>query len=545
MVLYVLALASLLLHGARGQAGAPAAPSLESLQAQLEAARATLLPPTCTGPTAFLQFQRAAGTASGGHWVCIEPVSSSTAGDWCAADGAGGVACDQKPPALARPPRCQPPGGVKLFYSGAAGWLCSCAAGFRGVSCNISDGAASGGISSCQPTPCSPPQGTETYAYDANTGVMACRCAPGYAGAPCVYVGAPPPLPPAPPGGYSPPPPAPPPSPPSPPPAACTAYATLTDVWRGIVLPGLSPEWGFGQGHCDGSYTNTAPYVLAAGSWYRFDAGAYGDAVYLPEFEPPGRSCYADVVPYLVGGHPSVADGVVSRELCFSGARCGSTVPAGWDTSVQVLNCGAYYVYKLPLLQCPGGLGNAYCATSVPPGTKAPLSPPNPPPLPPFPPLPPLPPLPAQCSSYTALSDVWRGITLPGPSAAWAAVQGPWGNCDQSAVPRGWYRFDAGAYGEAAYLPEFAPPSRSCVADAIPYLVGGHPSAADGVVSRQLCFSLQFTQWCGTDVPAGWDTSVQVLNCGTYYVYNLPPLICGPNNGYAYCATSVRPGAAA
>ncbi len=162
----------LLPRGAHGQQPAPAPPpppllSLASLQAQIAAARELLLPPTCTGPTAFLQ--RAAGAAGGGRWVCVQPVSRATAGDWCAADGTGGVACDRPPPALAAPPRCLPPSGTKLLYSSVAGWVCNCAAGFTGASCDIADATAVGGV--CQPVPCAPPQGTGTFVYDNSTGI--------------------------------------------------------------------------------------------------------------------------------------------------------------------------------------------------------------------------------------------------------------------------------------------------------------------------------------------------------------------------------------
>ena len=47
---------------------------------------------------------------------------------------------------------------------------------------------------------------------------------------------------------------------------------------------------------------------------------------------------------YLFDGHPSVAEGIVSRTVYF---ECSSD--AKYDPiSIEVLNCGDYYVYHLP-----------------------------------------------------------------------------------------------------------------------------------------------------------------------------------------------------
>ena len=46
---------------------------------------------------------------------------------------------------------------------------------------------------------------------------------------------------------------------------------------------------------------------------------------------------------WLSGGHPTVADGQVTRTVCFSsGYRC-----CYYSTSIKVRNCGSYYVYYL------------------------------------------------------------------------------------------------------------------------------------------------------------------------------------------------------
>ena len=58
---------------------------------------------------------------------------------------------------------------------------------------------------------------------------------------------------------------------------------------------------------------------------------------------PPLYRCNTNAPGWLNGGHPSVADGQVTRQVCFnwSGLCCHGTV------NVQVRNCGSYYVYYL------------------------------------------------------------------------------------------------------------------------------------------------------------------------------------------------------
>ena len=56
---------------------------------------------------------------------------------------------------------------------------------------------------------------------------------------------------------------------------------------------------------------------------------------YLSTYNPTG---------YLFDGHPSVPEGIVSRTVYF---ECSSN--AKYDpVSIEVLNCGDYYVYHLP-----------------------------------------------------------------------------------------------------------------------------------------------------------------------------------------------------
>ena len=542
-----------------GTCASPPPPlSLSSLQAQLDALH-NVLPPNCTG-SSFLQR-----TAAGG-WSCVTPVLNTGSGSsgWCRATANGGaVTCDAPPPSV--PPNCMPPGGKVLgFNSTTGGWMCTCNAGWSGPTCTTS----SGGVTGCAaPPPCT---GNWTGLYQFVNGAAVCVCGDGWGGSDCSVLKSsiPPPLPPLPP-------PLPlsprPPQPPFPPLAAqCSEYTVLSDAWRYITLPAPSGMWGFNQayGNCD---------MNLASGWYRFQVNASGVGAYLPEFRAPPRSCVADLMPYINGAHPSVNDGQVTRQLCFalssnsiSADQCYT--PSGTNVTIQVLNCGSFFVYQLSPLYCPSA-GNAYCATNIPPGVPAPIPPPPPspppspspsPPPPPLPPPspkppapppppkppqppggwssppPPQPPLPASsatvCSgNVSLLSDSWRSLST-GTNSLWGVYQA-YGNCDGSLVP-GWYRFQAGLYGEATYFPESLTPSKSCVADVVPYINGQHPSVADGIVTRQLCFSLYGSNQCPLGVMP--NAAVNVINCGSFFLYYLSPLVC-PSAGSAYCATTVPP----
>ena len=68
--------------------------------------------------------------------------------------------------------------------------------------------------------------------------------------------------------------------------------------------------------------------------------------------------CHAHGVSWLNGAHPSVGDGKVTREVCFSwsGNCCGV------KTNIEVINCGLFYVYKLVSTST---CSYRYCGTDV------------------------------------------------------------------------------------------------------------------------------------------------------------------------------------
>ena len=88
-----------------------------------------------------------------------------------------------------------------------------------------------------------------------------------------------------------------------------------------------------GDGHkCDNS--------LGEG-WYRFANGKY-----LNERCVRYHYCDTDNPGWLVGGHPQVAEGIVSRQVCF-GKSAAPSCSCTYQTDILVRNCGSFYVYKL------------------------------------------------------------------------------------------------------------------------------------------------------------------------------------------------------
>ena len=75
--------------------------------------------------------------------------------------------------------------------------------------------------------------------------------------------------------------------------------------------------------------------------WYRFQ-GAAGDR--MPDKCVLGFRCGTTHPGWLNGTHPTVADDVVTRTVCFS----GKTNCCLWQNMTKVKNCnGSYYVYEL------------------------------------------------------------------------------------------------------------------------------------------------------------------------------------------------------
>ena len=123
----------------------------------------------------------------------------------------------------------------------------------------------------------------------------------------------------------------------------------------------------------------------------------------------------------------------------------------------------------------------------------------------------------SECQNYGSLNSYTRKITYSYSIGSY---------CDSGIGP-GWFRFERSA---GTRMPTSCPPINRCGTHATGWLNGGHPTVADGQVSRQVCF--HWTLGC-----CYWSTNIKVRNCGSYYVYYLngtPGTACS----LRYCGTN-------
>ena len=119
-----------------------------------------------------------------------------------------------------------------------------------------------------------------------------------------------------------------------------------------------------------------------------------------------------------------------------------------------------------------------------------------------------------ECRNYGSLNTADRMITY-----------NSFVGCDNGIGP-GWFRFEGSA---GTRMATSCPPTGRCGTSAPGWMNGGHPTVADGQVSRQVCF-----HWSGSCCL--WSTNIKVRNCGSYYVYYLSgtPGYCN----LRYCGTN-------
>ena len=120
----------------------------------------------------------------------------------------------------------------------------------------------------------------------------------------------------------------------------------------------------------------------------------------------------------------------------------------------------------------------------------------------------------SECQNYGSLNSTDRKITYPVSTFY----------CDNGIGP-GWFRFEGSA---GTRMPTSCPPYGRCGTAATGWLNGGHPTVADGQVSRQVCF--HWKSGC-----CQWPTNIKVRNCGSYYVYYLNGT---PTCNLRYCGTN-------
>ena len=115
------------------------------------------------------------------------------------------------------------------------------------------------------------------------------------------------------------------------------------------------------------------------------------------------------------------------------------------------------------------------------------------------------------CNNYTVLSEADRaqGHTVINASNY---------RCDRDDLVPGWYRFQ-GAAGDR--MSDKCVLENHCGSRWSGWLPGAHPTVAERVVTRYVCFSSSY--YC-----CDWYENIRIKNCDTYFVYELstPYFIC-------------------
>ena len=107
----------------------------------------------------------------------------------------------------------------------------------------------------------------------------------------------------------------------------CKNFTSLTDADRKNLYPRNSPHLPKND-------------ILLGPGWFRFQ----GDAgTKMASSCPPVESCNTAAPGWLKDQHPTSAEGIVGREVCFHwGHDC-----CLWSTIIKVRNCSSYMVYHL------------------------------------------------------------------------------------------------------------------------------------------------------------------------------------------------------
>ncbi|XP_067219980.1 uncharacterized protein [Chanodichthys erythropterus] len=244
----------------------------------------------------------------------------------------------------------------------------------------------------------------------------------------------------------------------------CYNYTTLDEYWRDIWQDPFQ-------------YSDHNDSAVEWSGWYRLYLN--GKSAQMSEWCVSYIGCGGDVGLNLNGSHPSLEDGVVTREVF--GSYMNSYQCGGYRSApIQVNACpGDYYVYKLvkPDLSI---YKPSYCAVSFQNISSDP------------------------CYNYESLDRPWRANNESGKFI-----------CDSDFSWNGWYRFFY--FGLDIRMPETCASSYSCNAFQSLSLSSSHPQIEDGVVIMKVQTGAYMRGSCEYK-----SKPIRVKACpGNYYVYEL------------------------
>uniref|UniRef100_A0A672QKQ0 Uncharacterized LOC107595185 n=1 Tax=Sinocyclocheilus grahami TaxID=75366 RepID=A0A672QKQ0_SINGR len=253
----------------------------------------------------------------------------------------------------------------------------------------------------------------------------------------------------------------------------CYNYNVLDDPWRATYNQHSS------QIMCD--------TWVSWNGWYRLFI--QGQSVQMPDTCVDEYSCGTHAPLWLNGGHPTVEDGVVTRDVC-----------GHWDNNccyfqsnpIKVKACpGDYYVYEFVsptyIIYCSIIYKSVFFVFILLESTTSSSDP---------------------CYDYNTRDEYWRDIRQSSYQYN--------GHDDTHVEWSGWYRLYLN--GESAQMSEWCVSNTGCGGETGLYLSGSHPRVEDGVVTREVLGSYVWSSQCD-DYRS---TSIQVKACpGDYYVYKL------------------------
>jgi hypothetical protein len=92
---------------------------------------------------------------------------------------------------------------------------------------------------------------------------------------------------------------------------------------------------------CDDAGSPYHPPDWRGEAWYRFSGPA---GTRMPDSTPGQDHCGTWSSGWLAGGHPALGEGQVTRTVYFD----YHNNPEWQKTTVAVMNCGEFYIYRLP-----------------------------------------------------------------------------------------------------------------------------------------------------------------------------------------------------
>ena len=123
------------------------------------------------------------------------------------------------------------------------------------------------------------------------------------------------------------------------------------------------------------------------------------------------------------------------------------------------------------------------------------------------------------CKNYTVLSEADR-------AQGHLVINSSSYRCDRDDLVPGWYRFQGAAGDQMA---DKCVPMNHCGTRYPGWLNGPHPTVAEGVVNRTVCYPNwyyhHYYYWYQSENCCYWSNNIRVKNCGAFFVYELqkPP----------------------